>query len=77
MDFFRLDRMFTPVILHWLYWLGIGLCVVLSIYLFSMGTVIPSLSGILVLLVGPVLLRVLSELILAVFSMLEALKELR
>ncbi|GAF12063.1 hypothetical protein JCM19046_2385 [Bacillus sp. JCM 19046] len=73
--FFRLERMFTPAILHWLYWLAIGLCIVASIYLFSFGTVIPVLTGLLILIVGPILFRVFSELILAVFYMLESLND--
>ncbi|WP_054710803.1 DUF4282 domain-containing protein [Bacillus sp. JCM 19041] len=73
----RFERMYTPVLLEWLYWLGIGLCVVFAIYLFAYGTPFPVLSGLLVLVAGPIILRVASELVLTIFRLLDEVNAIK
>ncbi|MFC2100035.1 DUF4282 domain-containing protein [Candidatus Bipolaricaulota bacterium] len=80
-EFLSFKKFFTPMVIQILFWIGIGVCVVEGIGMiasagrFSSGLGI--INGLLVLIVGPIAVRVLCELIIAIFGIHESLKGAR
>jgi len=78
LDFFTFRKLYTPMVIQILFWIGVGVCVVEGIGMIaSAGTFRSALgviNGILVLGVGPIAVRVLCELIIAIFGIHSALK---
>ena len=78
LEFFTFRKLYTPMVMQILFWIGVGVCVVEGIGMIaSAGTFRSALgiiNGILVLVVGPIAVRVLCELIVAVFGIHSALK---
>lgn len=76
------DKMITPVIIKILFWIGVGLSVIFGLTLIVTGAFSPwggglqVLSGILTLVVGPILVRVYCELLIVIFKMHEALQKI-
>jgi hypothetical protein len=77
-EFLTFRKLYTPIVIQFLFWIGVGVCVVEGIGMIaSAGTFRSGLgiiNGLLVLVVGPIAVRVLCELIVAVFGIHEALK---
>jgi len=79
-EFLSFKKMITPVAIQILFWIGVGVCVIMGITMiaaasqFARATAV--VSGLIVLLVGPIAVRVACELIMAVFGIYERLKEL-
>ena len=77
-EFFMFRKFYTPLVIHILFWIGVGVCVVEGIGLIATGGTFRSalgiINGLLVLIVGPIGVRVLCELILAIFGIHSALK---
>jgi hypothetical protein len=78
-DFLTFRKYLTPFVIQILFWIGVGVCVVegitmiASVGAFARG--IGIVNGLLVLLVGPIAVRVICELIMAVFGIHDSLKE--
>jgi hypothetical protein len=78
-DYLLFRKFITPIVIELLFWLGVGLCVAegIAMIAFSAGRMANGLGifgGILILLVGPIFVRVVCELIMAIFGIHEALK---
>ncbi len=77
-DYLLFRKFVTPIVIELLFWLGVGLCVANGIatiaFSASRGGGYGIFTGILTLIVGPILVRVACELIMAVFGIHEALK---
>jgi hypothetical protein len=80
-EFLSFRRFYTPMVIQILFWIGIGVCVVEGIGMIASAATFRSglgvINGILVLAVGPISVRVLCELIMAVFGIHESLREQR
>jgi hypothetical protein len=79
-EFLTFRKFVTPVAIQLLFWIGVGVCVVEGITMIvsaagAFGRGIGIVNGLLVLFVGPIAVRVLCELIMAVFKIHDALKE--
>jgi len=80
--FFNFDKMITPTIIKILFWIGVALCVIFGLFQIVSGAISPwgggraVLSGILTLVVGPILVRVYCELLIVIFKMHEALQKI-
>jgi len=76
-EFLSFRKFYTPLVVQILFWIGVGVCVVEGIGMIaSAGTFRSGLgviNGILVLAVGPIAVRVLCELIMAVFGIYDLL----
>ena len=80
-DFLTFKKMITPVIIQILFWIMIALVVIYSILtMFQSGF----LTGLLLLVVGPVMVRVWCEILIVIFNMSgflhdinESLKEIK
>ncbi len=77
-DYLLFRKFVTPIVIELLFWLGVGLCIVegIAMIIFSarVGNGFGIFSGIITLLVGPIFVRVLCELIMAIFGIHEAVK---
>mgnify|MGYP000976633490 CR=1 FL=1 len=81
-DYLEFKKFATPIVIEFLFWLGVGFCVVsgISMIIFSAGRFANGygiVSGILTLLVGPIVVRVVCEVIMAIFGIHEELKNKR
>ena len=73
-DFLLFRRMLTPILLQIVFWLGVLACLITAVIDFSQhcGT-----DGLLALLLGPILVRVASEILILLFSIHELLNTIK
>jgi hypothetical protein len=80
-DFLSFKKFFTPMVIQILFWVGVGICVVEGIGMIAtagrFSSALGIINGLLVLIVGPVAVRVLCEIIMAVFGIHESLRGTR
>jgi len=74
-DFLKFKKMMTPIIIQILFWIGVAVCVIAGIIEIVSGINAPYggggsvvFMGILLLLLGPILVRVGCELIIVQFN---------
>lgn len=72
-DLFFLDKMLTPIIILILFWLGIFISVVGGLVAIVNGQV---LSGVGAMVLGPLICRIWSEMIIVIFNIYKAVKEI-
>lgn len=81
-DYLRFRKMITPVIVEVLFWLGVVACVIGGLILIASGAGRYSgrggaiISGILLLVLGPLGVRIWCELLIVLFRMLDFLREI-
>ncbi len=79
-DFLTFKKMITPIAIHILFWIGVGVCVIMGITMIAaasqFGRAPSVVSGLIVLFVGPIAVRVACELIVVVFGIYDRLKEI-
>jgi hypothetical protein len=78
-DYLLFRKFITPIVIELLFWLGIGLCLAEGIAMIAFsagrfGNGFGIFSGILTILIGPIVVRVACELIMAIFGIHESLK---
>jgi len=74
-EYLTFDKFITPVIIQILFWILLALIVLGSLW--TMTQYGGALSGLLGLLLGPVFLRVYTEILLVMFKILEELRLIR
>lgn len=82
-DLLTFRKMITPVIVQAVFWIGAGIAVIAG--LIGIGSGLSSsygggtqvLLGLLILVLGPVVVRIYCELLILLFKMYEALNEVR
>ena len=83
-DFLKFKKMMTPIIIQILFWIGVAVCVIAGIIEIVSGinasyggggSVV--FMGILLLLLGPILVRVWCELMLVLFSIHDTLVKMK
>ena len=81
--FLNFDKMVTPTIIKVLFWIGVGISVLGGLIniirgatsqYFGSGLMV--LTGILMIVLGPILIRVYCEILIVLFKMHEALQKL-
>jgi hypothetical protein len=77
-DYLKFNKMVTPVIIQVLFWLFAALCVVVGLVTFLASAVGNNLGGavrgILVIIFGPILVRIYAELLLVIFKIHDAVQ---
>jgi len=73
-EYLTFDKFITPVIIQIIFWVGLAAIVILSLLSITQGA---GLYGLIMLIVGPVMLRVYTELLMVAFKMLECLQDIR
>ncbi len=82
-EFLSFRKMITPLIVEVLFWVGVGACVIAGIVSITAGASRaygggwPVVRGILLILLGPLFVRIYCELLIVWFRILEALHEVR
>ena len=69
-DFLTFKRMMTPIIIQVLFWLGSAFYVVYGLYTMTQGGM-AIVFGLLMVILGPIFVRVVCELIIIVFRIEE------
>jgi len=79
-NFFSFRTMITPVIIQIIFWIGVNLCIILGIgYMvfgsrYSTGAVV---YGLLILIFGPLLVRIYCEILIVFFRINETLTDIK
>jgi hypothetical protein len=82
-DFLQFRKMITPIIIQILFWVGVAVAVIGALVVMAMsfsssgGGAIQFLGGLVMLVVGPVIVRVYCELLILFFRMNETLTEIK
>lgn len=82
-DYLSFRKMITPMIIQVLFWVGAGLCVLaglggmISGASSSFGGGAQVLSGLILMVVGPLLVRIYCELLILLFRMNESLTDIK
>lgn len=75
-DFTKFDKMITPTIIKFLFWVGVALSVIAGLAMLFQGGV-SSLFGILTIVIGPLFTRLYCELLIVIFKIHENLVAIR
>jgi hypothetical protein len=73
-DFAKFRLMITPIVIQVLFWLGIAGCIIGALVSFGQAQV---LNGIVVLILGPLFVRIYCELLIIIFRIHDLLKQIR
>ena len=81
-DFLKFRKMITPVIIQILFWIGVAIAVIgalgmIVIGVTSNGQGIMVLGGLVMLVLGPVVVRIYCELLILFFRMNETLTDIK
>jgi hypothetical protein len=80
--YIHFDKMITPAIIKIIFWVGVGLCVLFGLISIGRGATamfgggLMVITGIITILVGPLLIRIYCELLIVLFKMHEALQKI-
>lgn len=72
-SFFKFDRMVTPKIIEVIFIIGLVVTVLAGLAVMSESM----MAGVLVILIGPLMIRINCELIIVIFKIHEALQDIR
>jgi len=79
-DFFSFRTMITPVIIQILFWIGVAACIILGIGYIMVGSRYGTggpAYGLLILILGPVAVRIYCEILIIFFRINETLTEIK
>lgn len=80
-DFFSFRTMITPIIIQIIFWVGVALCIILGIGYMVVGAHYYGASapvyGLLILLFGPLVVRIYCEILIIFFRINETLTEIK
>lgn len=82
-DFLKFDKMITPVIIKGVFWIGliisviVGLGMIISGLSSAWGGGVDVLAGILLLVLGPLSVRIYCELLMVMFKINDSLTEIK
>ena len=68
-DFLLFKKMITPVIIMILFWVGVAICIISSIAMMAKGNGVQAVMGFMVLVLGPVMVRIYCEILILFFRM--------
>lgn len=75
-DFTKFDKMITPTIIKFLFWIGVILTLIAGVAMLFQGGV-SSLLGILTIVIGPLFIRLYCELLIVIFKIHENIVVIR
>ncbi len=76
-DFLTFRTMITPIVIQILFWVMLAVCVIGALVSFGRGTGETILAGIVVLVLGPLFVRIYCELLILLFRIRDLLQEIR
>uniref|UniRef100_A0A7C5ALR1 DUF4282 domain-containing protein n=1 Tax=Desulfobacca acetoxidans TaxID=60893 RepID=A0A7C5ALR1_9BACT len=72
-EFLSFHTMLTPIIIQILFWVGVAICVIAGIFLIATGKI----QGLLIILLGPVVVRGYCEILIIFFRINDTLAEIK
>jgi hypothetical protein len=75
-DYLTFNKMITPVVIQVIFWIGAVIIVLVGLFGLFTGGFMGFISGLLTIILGPILLRVYCEIIMVFFRVLDALHEI-
>lgn len=82
-DFLKFRKMITPIIIQILFWVGVGASVIGALVVMALsfgssgGGAAQFLGGLIMLVLGPVMVRIYCELLILLFRINETLTEVK
>jgi hypothetical protein len=80
-DFFAFRTMITPVIIQIIFWVGVALCIIIGLGAIFVGSRYGEgggpVWGILIIIFGPILVRIYCEVLIVFFRINETLTEIK
>jgi hypothetical protein len=79
-DFFAFRTMITPVIIQIIFWIGVAVCVISGLIYMSLSSRLGAsapLYGLMILVLGPVVVRIYCEILIIFFRINETLTEIK
>lgn len=82
-DFLKFHKMITPIIIQIIFWIGVILCIIAGAGILISNIAAPYLGGnefligLLILLIGPLAVRIYCELLIVIFRINETLTEIK
>ena len=73
-DFFLFRRMLFPTLIQILFWLSILMCLVLGVSSLTQGQY---LAGLITIVIGPLVIRIIAEYIIVIFRINDTLLEIK
>jgi hypothetical protein len=80
-DFLAFRKMITPAVIQIFFWIGVLVCVIAGLGILSNKEILaatspipPTLTAIIVLVVGPLIVRIYCELLMVLFRIYESLR---
>ena len=80
-DFWAFRKMVTPVIIQILFWVGVIVCIIAGVVMIATGVKNPEnqtvLPGVLLIIFGPLVVRLYCEILIVFFRINETLTEIK
>lgn len=82
-DFLKFDKMITPVIIKVIFWIGLVASVIIALGMIisglgsRLGGGIEVLTGLVTLVLGPLMVRIYCELLIVIFKINDSLSEIK
>ena len=82
-DWLSFDKMIAPIIIKILFWIGsvafviYGIVTIINSFRMSHGAVIAFFGGLLIMILGPIMVRVWCEILIVIFKIHDSLVELK
>ena len=82
-DFLKFDKMITPVIIKIIFWIGLVVSVIIALGMIISGLGSPwggglqVLTGLITLVLGPLMVRIYCELLIVIFKINDSLFEIK
>ena len=73
-DYLTFKKMITPILIQVLFWVGVVGCILSGLFAMFSGQF---LYGLLIILVGPIFVRLYCELIIVIFSINDSLTQIK
>lgn len=82
-DFFSFRKMIAPVVIQIIFWLGVIACIGAGLFVFSVGDSLPTTgylspktTGLMIIILGPIGVRVYCEILIVFFRIHDTLRQI-
>jgi len=81
-DYLNFRKMITPVVIKVIFWIGVGLCVISGLIAIvtsfgPYGDVSAIITGLVTMILGPVVVRIYCEILIIIFRINDTLTEIK
>ena len=76
-DYLKFNKMITPILIQWFFWVFVAITVIGGLLAIALVDGAGRFSGVVIIIFGPILLRICAEIALVLFKINEHLGEIR